>query len=84
MQYTIRGIPDDVDRAAREAAKREGISLNQVLVRALRVALGLEPSTEQKRDLSDVAGQCSIDDDARAFFDEQRKIDQEVWERSGD
>ena len=80
MQYTIRNIPDEIDRAARERAEREGLSLNQVLVRALRSAFGVEVEPTVKRDLSDVAGQCSIDDESRAFFDQQRQVDQEVWE----
>ena len=80
MQYTVRGIPEEVDKAARECAKREGLSLNEVLLRALRTALGVEANPEAKRDLSDVAGQCSIDEETRAFFDEQRQVDPEVWE----
>lgn len=80
MQYTIRGITEALDRAARERAEREGVSLNQVLVRALQSALGVEAEPSVKRDLSDIAGQCSIDGETRSFFEVQRQVDPEDWD----
>ena len=36
MQYTIRNIPAEVDRALRKKAKAEGTSINQAALDALR------------------------------------------------
>lgn len=56
MQYTIRGIPQDVDSAIRARARAEHKSLNQVIVEALRRGLSLEMPLQKKRDLADLCG----------------------------
>ena len=58
MQTTIRGIPEDLEHALRERARRSGESLNQTLIRLLREAVGLNPP-HKKRDLSALAGTWS-------------------------
>ena len=68
MQYTIRNIPKQVDRALRAKAKAEGKSVNQAVVDALRQALGLADEPKKRRDLSDLAGTMSPED-ARAIED---------------
>lgn len=42
MQYTIRDIPKEVDKALRAKARAEGASLNEVAVRTLAKGLGLD------------------------------------------
>jgi hypothetical protein len=64
MQYTIRQIPVDLDKAARARAKAEGKSLNQTVVESLRRDLGLPDQSQKRRDLSDLVGSMS-DEDAR-------------------
>ena len=49
MQYTIRNIPEEVDRAARLEAERSGLSLNEALIRALRFGLGVGPTPDVTR-----------------------------------
>ena len=66
MQYTIRNIPRQVDRALRAKAKVEGKSLNEAVVEALRQGLGLSGELGKQRDLSDLAGTMSAED-ARAI-----------------
>lgn len=79
MQYTIRNIPEEVDRAAREQAEREGRSLNDVLLGALRVGIGIQLSGEKRRDLSAVFGKKLMDDETLAALEEQRKVDPDAW-----
>jgi plasmid stability protein len=52
MQYTIRQIPRQLDKALRAKAKAQKKSLNQVAVETLRRGLGLGPENQPKRDLS--------------------------------
>ncbi len=80
MQYTMRNIPAEIDNALREEAAAQKKSLNQVLLDAVARGLGLVTQPKQVRDLSDVAGKCSIDDKSRAIFEEQRQIDPRDWE----
>jgi plasmid stability protein len=79
MQYTIRNIPRDVDRALRRRAREEGKSLNEVAVDALRRALGLTEEPATQRDLTDIRGTWVDDPEVDAALAEQRIIDPELW-----
>jgi hypothetical protein len=76
VQYTIRGVPREVDRVLRQRAKQRGESLNQLLVEELTVAAVGQP---KRADFSDLVGKWTPD----AAFDEiiasQRRIDPEKW-----
>ncbi len=79
MQYTIRGIPAAIDRAARRRAKQEGISLNAVAVEALARGLDLDAKPVEHTDLDALIGTWQEDpafDAAIAGFDH---IDEEAW-----
>lgn len=80
MQFTVRGITDDLNRAARESAEREGLSLNEALLRALRAGLGVESAPSKKRDLSKIFGKRLIDDATLKALQQQRSIDPEHWD----
>jgi len=76
VQYTIRGVPAEVDRALRRKAAKRKLSLNRVIVDELTVAaIGDKP----RADFSDLVGQWVPD----AAFDEvlaaQRQIDWDKW-----
>jgi hypothetical protein len=79
MQYTIRGIPDEIDAAVRERAKTQGRSLNDVAVEALADGLGLGATAVVKRDLSDVAGSWKRDRAAEAALAAQDEVDEDLW-----
>ncbi len=75
-QYTIRGVPSEVDCVLRQKAARRKISLNQVILDELVDAtLG----RKRKADFSDLVGRWTPD----AGFDEiiaaQRQIDWDKW-----
>lgn len=78
-QYTIRNVPDNVDRRLRRKAKETGRSFNQIALEALTVGAG--ESLAPKRDLSEIVGSLSkkeaegIDAEIRL----QRQIDPELW-----
>jgi hypothetical protein len=80
MQYTLRNIPLDLDRALRKTASQQRKSLNQVAVEALRRAAGLDEGRPVKRrDLADIAGTWKDDAEIDAALAEQRQIDPEMW-----
>lgn len=79
MQFTVRGITDDIDRAARERAEREGISLNQALLRALRSGFGIEEKPTKKRDLSGIFDGEPLEPEVIEALEEQRRIDPDLW-----
>ncbi len=75
-QYTIRGIPEDLDRAIRNRADENGESMNQTAIDLLRHGIEME---ELHHDLDWI--QNSWKDD-RAFDEAiglQRKVDPDLW-----
>jgi plasmid stability protein len=78
-QYTIRNIPDQVDRALKRRAKEAGKSFNQVALEAL--ASGAGESLRPKRDFSEVIGSLS-EKEAMGIEEEirlQHQIDPRLW-----
>ena len=78
MQYTLRNIPKEVDRELRSRAKREGKSLNEVAIDALRAATGSSDKVKY-RDLSDLVGSWVHDEETEKALADQRRIDPEMW-----
>ncbi len=79
-QYTIRGVPGRVDRALREKSRREGRSLNQLALDALRRFVDVPEEPAAHRDLDDLIGSWIEDPDIAAALEDQRRVDEEIWE----
>ena len=77
-QYTIRDVPERVDRVLRRRARETGKSFNRVLVEALTDGAG-EGGVHD--DLDFMIGSLS-EGEARALerdISAQRRIDRELW-----
>ncbi len=80
---TIRGIDETTAKILKERAKKEGISVNAVLLKTLKESLGLEKKkrTVVHTDLDYLAGTWSEKD----FLEFQKKIadfeavDEKMW-----
>ena len=79
MQYTLRNVPPEVDARVRAICAEERLSLNDVLLRLLRDAVGLGLDAPRVRDVSDVAGTWVEDPDFDAALAAQRQVDEELW-----
>jgi len=78
VQYTIRNVPSPVDSVLRDKAKRQGKSLNDVALEALRAGAGVS-SQVRYSDLDDFFG-CWISDKAvHKALEEQRRVDERLW-----
>ncbi len=80
---TLRGLNEEEARRLREEARREGISLNALLLRLIREAAGLaqRPWRVRHHDLDALAGTWT-DEDADAFLaaiEEAERIDPDMW-----
>ena len=82
MQYTLRNIPDDIDRAIRAKARAEGKSLNQAMLEVLRAGLNLSGPLTKKRDLSEFAGSWIEDPAFDQAVAEFRQVNSEDWRRA--
>jgi hypothetical protein len=79
-QYTIRNIPERVDRVLKRKAKESGKSFNQVALEAL--ASGAGEDMKPKRDFSEVIGSLSEKEASKmdAEIRLQRQIDSGIWD----
>ena len=76
VQYTIRGIPREVDRVLRQKAARRKQSLKRVIAEKLAVAaIDGQPRT----DFSDLAGGWTPDPAFDEILAAQRRIDRDKW-----
>lgn len=66
MQYTIRSIPQKLDKTLRRRAKTSGKSLNEVVLESLAKGAGVDITTQTFHDLDWFVGAMKHDPD----FDE--------------
>lgn len=76
IQYTIRGVPPEVDRILRQKAARRKQSLNQLILEELAVAT---IGGKHRADFSDLVGQWTPDPAFDEILAAQRRIDWEKW-----
>jgi hypothetical protein len=76
LQYTIRGVPTEVDHALRQQAERRKESLNQVILDELTLAT---IGNRQRADFSDLVGRWTPDAGFDEILKSQRRIDWDKW-----
>ena len=79
MQYTIRNIPKTLDAMLRDRAKKEGKSLNEMVIQALARAMGFSSEPVRHRDLSHLAGTWVEDPEFDRALEDQDRIDEDLW-----
>ena len=79
VQYTLRQVPPEVDKALRDNARRQGESLNQVALVALSRGLGLGDQPVQYDDLDALAGTWEEDPAFDAAIADQDRVDPKLW-----
>jgi hypothetical protein len=78
MQYTLRKIPSEVDKALRRRARKEGKSLNEVAIEALSRGAGVE-MTAQNHELDFAIASWTEDPEFDKAMENQRQIDADLW-----
>ena len=76
IQYTVRGVPKDVDRALRTKAAKQKVSLNQVIIAELAAAT---TGLRKRADFSDLVGKWTADPAFDEAIASQRQIDPDKW-----
>jgi plasmid stability protein len=79
IQYTIRGIPDRLDELLRRSAMKEGKSLNEETLEALKKGIGYEARAVNHLDLDDLAGTWVEDPEFDRVILEMDKVDEDLW-----
>jgi hypothetical protein len=86
-QLTIRGIPDEVERAIRKEAGKKGVSLNKAALAVLESAGGAHSRGKRKTHLyHDLDHLCGVLNKKQADEMERhaalhREIDEALWKR---
>jgi plasmid stability protein len=73
MKYTLRNVPEEVDRALRARAERLGKSLNEVVILALSESTGHTVESRPRRDLADIIGAVPADPGLNDALNDQRE-----------
>jgi hypothetical protein len=81
IQYTVRNVPDAVNRRLRRKSRESGRSLNEIALDALRREAGLGDAPVQHSDLDFVFRSWVEDPKVEKVLAEQRRIDDELWRR---
>jgi KaiC/GvpD/RAD55 family RecA-like ATPase len=81
---TVRGIDPSLAERLKEAAKREGKSVNRYVVDSMKILLGEEKEKRfsvQYDDMDDLFGRWSEEEFERiqGKIDSERKIDGDLW-----
>ncbi len=76
IQYTIRGVPPEVDRKLRRKAAQRKQSLNQVILDELAAATS---ERAPRADFSDLVGKWTPDPEFDKIIESQRRIDWKKW-----
>jgi hypothetical protein len=81
---TIRGIDSSVSEKLKQAAQKEGKSVNRFVLELINQNLGTQKKKKHSRqydDLDHLFGKWSNDEfmEIHGNIDRQRKIDQELW-----
>ena len=79
MQYTLRRIPEALDKALRRRAREEGRSLNETAVDALAEGLGIGKQRLPRRDLSDIVGTWKRESAVEDAIAAQDTVDEDLW-----
>lgn len=77
--YTIRNIPDSVDRELRARARKSGKSLNETVIEALERGVGVAGSGQTYDDLDDLVGTWQHDEEFDSALPEQNTVDTDAW-----
>jgi len=76
VQYTVRGIPTEVDRALRRKAAQRRQGLNQIIIDELTAAT---TGVRKRAEFHDVVGQWTPDPEFDEIRASQRQIDPDKW-----
>ncbi len=79
MQYTIRSVPEHVDRELRRRAKEQGKSLNTVILETLEEVCQAGGKPQLNHDLDQFIGTWVEDPMFDEAMKEFERIDEEIW-----
>ncbi len=77
IQYTIRNVPEDLDKLLRLRAKKSGESFNKTLLKSL--ISSTQQAKSSHSDLDWFYGSGGIGQEELSVFADQRTIDKAAW-----
>jgi len=79
VQYTIRGIPKDVDAMIRKRALREGKSFNKTVVEIIQAEVTGSIKTPKTTIFDKLRGANTLDKGFYEAIEDQSRIDEKLW-----
>jgi len=83
-QFTIRGLPQELEKRVEKEAKKKGLSVNKVILSLLEKGAGYNKAKGPQTiytDLDYLAGSWSLEEaqEIERYLRDQRQIDEELW-----
>ena len=79
IQYTIRNVPEDLDRRLRLRSKKSGQSFNATLIQALHATTISTKEAGSSSDIDWLYGSGGIGQEELDAFAQQRIVDKNAW-----
>jgi hypothetical protein len=79
VRYSIRDVPEILDKQIREAAKRSKLSINQLVIKALQSVFLDSSKISSERNLDWFIGKDNIPKEFEETVNDMRKIDPNIW-----
>ena len=79
IRYSVRDVPEQIDREIRARAARERTSVNQVVINALRDSVSGGAAPKKRIDLSWFIGKDPIPEEFDKLVESMRQIEPEDW-----
>jgi hypothetical protein len=80
IQYTIRGVSEQLDAHIRSLAAKERKSLNETVLELMRAGAGLTEGEARHSDLDDLAGTWVHDPEFDHALEEMDQVDPDLWQ----
>lgn len=87
-QFTVRGLPKEIEKGIMKESREKGISVNRAIVSLLEKQAGTSKGKSNKNvyhDLDQLFGIWNKQEskEFEKHLDEQREVDEELWKQSG-
>lgn len=79
VRYSIRDVPETLDKKIREAARRGKLSINQLVINALQAVFLDSTKSKAERNLDWFIGKDNIPKEFEETVKDMRKIDPNLW-----
>ena len=80
IQYTLRGVPPQLDRVLKKRAKQSGKSFNKMVIETLNLQAFGSSKVPEANVFNELFGANTLDKDFDDAIKDQSRIDEKLWQ----